>query len=108
MTQHIQGKDGLFAGSIGDGKTNVPTPTPAVPGSAAPAADESGAPRWAALYSKYAEAVKNPPTGLIDTVDPRDVRTGLIAIIPTADTVDDSGCGTDGCCGSGVCTPDSN
>jgi len=29
MTKYIKGKDGKFAGSIGDGKTNVPTPAPA-------------------------------------------------------------------------------
>lgn len=28
MTQYIKGKNGKFAGSIGDGKTNIPTPAP--------------------------------------------------------------------------------
>lgn len=30
MTKYIKGKDGKFAGSIGDGKTNVPTPAPKI------------------------------------------------------------------------------
>lgn len=31
MTKYIQGEDGKFAGSIGDGKTNAPTELPAPP-----------------------------------------------------------------------------
>lgn len=30
MTKYIKGKDGKFAGSIGDGKDNVPTPAPKI------------------------------------------------------------------------------
>ena len=31
MTKYVKGKDGKFAGSVGDGKTKVPTPAPAAP-----------------------------------------------------------------------------
>jgi hypothetical protein len=31
MTKYVRGKDGKFAGSIGDGKTNLPTAAPATP-----------------------------------------------------------------------------
>jgi hypothetical protein len=39
MTQYIQNKDGTFAGSIGDGKTKVPTPAPSAPGVSSTAPD---------------------------------------------------------------------
>lgn len=56
MTKYIQGKDGKFAGSIGDGKASVPTAAPSVPN---PATKSSTSPaelndRYAAINARYA------------------------------------------------------
>lgn len=58
MTKYIKGKDGKFAGSIGDGKTNVPTPSN-LPTVAAPAQQPASAASVTEAYAKFT-AKKNP------------------------------------------------
>jgi hypothetical protein len=58
MTEYIKGKDGKFAGSIGDGKTHVPTAAPVI--ASAPAAeivDPTPSP-VEAMFAKYADRTR--------------------------------------------------
>jgi len=53
MTKYIKGKDGKFAGSIGDGKTNVPTaPTPPVVPDTQPRMSKA-APEVEAMWTRF-------------------------------------------------------
>lgn len=58
MTKYIKGRDGKFAGSIGDGKNNVPTASN-MPTAAQSTVNDASESRVAEAYAKFA-AKKNP------------------------------------------------
>lgn len=66
MTKYIKNKDGKFAGSIGSGKTSVPTTAPTAPVAAAPA--ETSAVDVQAVYSQYQSTAHAPTHVPMDNV----------------------------------------
>lgn len=59
MSKYVQGKDGKFAGSIGDGKSRVPTPSDA-PAGLTPASETSTtAPAYSQLYAEYTAVARS-------------------------------------------------
>lgn len=57
MTRYIQGSDGKFKGSIGDGKTNIPTADPA---NHPATTEEPVTPNYSGLYSQFAMLAATP------------------------------------------------
>jgi hypothetical protein len=55
MTKYIKGKDGKFVGSIGDGKTKVPTAAPTISSQGSPEDSSSQIDSTSAAWSKYQE-----------------------------------------------------
>jgi hypothetical protein len=53
MTRHIKGKNGKFAGSIGDGKTKTPKATQAIPAAPAAHTPETYGEDIDALYARF-------------------------------------------------------
>lgn len=56
MTRYVQGKDGKFAGSIGDGKDHAPTSAPEVPAPAQAVSAPAGSNPVAMAYQKFQQS----------------------------------------------------